>query len=102
LREIDRESSKLSLTFSENVLAETNKYTLHIKEEDEGRLKGLPESGKDAARAAAKAKELTGFIFTLNFPSYFPFVSFVEDRELRKEMATAYGSRGFQNNENDN
>jgi len=102
LREVDKELSKLALKFSENVLAETNKYELHIKEEDEKRLKGLPDSSKDAAREAAKAKNLTGFIFTLNFPSYFPFVSFVEDRELRKEMTIAYGKKAFQNNEHDN
>jgi Zn-dependent oligopeptidase len=102
LREIDRELSQLGLKFDENVLAETNKYELHIKEEDEYRLKGLPESSKDAAREAAKAKNQNGFIFDLNFPSYFPFVSFLEDRELRKEMTIAYGKKGFQNNENDN
>ena len=100
LREIDRELSKLSLTFSENVLAETNKYQLHVT--DDSRLKGLPETSKEAAREKAKSKNLEGFIFTLDFPSYFPFVTYVEDRELRKEISIAYGKKGFQKNEHDN
>ncbi len=100
LREIDKELSKLSLTFDENVLAETNKYTLNIT--DENKLKGLPPTAKEAARELAKSKGLEGYVFTLNFPSYYPFVTHVEDRELRKEMVVAYGKKGFQKNEHDN
>ncbi len=100
LREVDRDLSKLTLKFGENVLAETNKYELHIIEES--KLKGLPESNKQSARELAKSKGKEGFIFTLNFPSYFPFVTYVEDRELRKEIAIAYSKKGFQNNEHDN
>lgn len=100
LREIDREYDQLKLKFDENVLAETNKYQLHIL--DELRLKGLPETAKEAAGALAKSKNLEGFVFTLNFPSYIPFVTYVEDRELRKELAVAYGRKGFQQNEHNN
>jgi len=100
LRELDKEFDKLTLTFGENVLAETNKYQLHIT--DESRLKGLPDSAKDAARALAKTKNLEGFIFSLNFPSYIPFITYVDDRDLRKEMSIAYGSKGFQDNEHSN
>lgn len=100
LREIDRDLSKLTLKFGENVLAETNKYELHIT--DESKLKGLPETNKQSAKELAKSKGKEGFIFTLNFPSYFPFVTYIEDRELRKEIAIAYSKKGFQNNEHDN
>lgn len=100
LREVDRELSKLSLTFGENVLAETNKYHLHVT--DESKLKGLPPNIIQKAQEEAKAKNLEGHIFTLNLPSYLPFVTYVEDRELRKEISIAYGKKGCQINEHDN
>lgn len=100
LREIDTELAKLKLTFSENVLAETNNYQLHITNEAD--LKGLPEGTIEAAKALAKSKELEGWIFTLDHPSYLPFVTYVENRELRKEIAIAAGKKAFQNNEFDN
>ncbi len=100
LREIDTELAKIKLVFGENVLAETNNYQLHITHEAD--LKGLPEGTKEMARALAQSKELEGWIFTLDFPSYLPFVTYIENRELRKEMALAAGKKGFQNNEYDN
>lgn len=100
LREIDTELAKLKLTFSENVLAETNNYQLHITNEAD--LKGLPEGTIEAAKALAKSKELEGWIFTLDHPSYLPFVTYAENRELRKEIAIAAGKKAFQNNEFDN
>lgn len=100
LREIDTELAKLSLTFGENVLAETNNYQLHITNEDD--LKGLPEGAKEAAANLAESKNESGWIFTLDFPSYVPFVTYIENRELRKEMAIAYGKKAFQNNEFNN
>ncbi|HKJ47744.1 MAG TPA: M3 family metallopeptidase [Christiangramia sp.] len=100
LREIDKELSKLKLKFGENVLAETNKYELQVT--DESRLKGLPESFKDEARSVAKLKDKEGWIFTLEYPSYIPFMKYAEDRDLRKELALAFGSRGFHNDELDN
>jgi peptidyl-dipeptidase Dcp len=100
LREIDTELAKLKLTFGENVLAETNSYQLHITNESD--LTGLPEGTIEAAKSLAKSKELEGWIFTLDFPSYIPFVTYADNRELRKEMAIAAGKKAFQNNEFDN
>ncbi len=100
LRAIDTELSTLKLTFGENVLAETNNYQLHITKEED--LKGLPEGAKEMARSLAKSKDLEGWIFTLDFPSYLPFVTYIDNRELRKEMAIAAGKKAFQNNEFDN
>lgn len=100
LREIDKELSKLSLQFGENVLAETNAFELHITNEKD--LAGLPEGTIEAARSLAKAQEKEGWIFTLDHPSYLPFVTYADNRELRKKMAIAFGARGFQNNELDN
>jgi peptidyl-dipeptidase Dcp len=100
LREIDTELAKLKLTFSENVLAETNNYQLHISDEND--LKGLPEGAIEAAKALAKSKDLEGWIFTLDYPSYIPFVTYADSRELRKEITIAAGKKAFQNNEFDN
>ena len=100
LREIDTELAKLKLTYGENVLAETNNYQLHITNESD--LKGLPEGTVEAAKALAQSKELYGWIFTLDFPSYLPFVTYADNRELRREMAIAAGKKAFQNNEFDN
>lgn len=100
LREIDTELAKLKLTYGENVLAETNNYQLHITTEAD--LKGLPEGTIEAAAALAKSKNLEGWIFTLDFPSYLPFVTYADNRELRKEISIAAGKKAFQNNEFDN
>ncbi len=100
LREIDTELAKLKLTFGENVLAETNNYQLHITNEAD--LKGLPDGAKEMAASLAKSKNLEGWVFTLDFPSYLPFVTYVENRELRKEIAIAAGKKAFQDNEFDN
>ncbi|OYX85194.1 MAG: peptidase M3 [Flavobacteriales bacterium 32-34-25] len=100
LREIDTELAKLKLTFGENVLAETNNYQLHLTDEKD--VSGLPEGTIEAARSLAKAQEKEGWIFTLDFPSYIPFVTYADNRELRKEMAIAAGKKAFQGNEFDN
>ena len=100
LREIDKELSKLSLQFGENVLAETQAYQLHIANESD--LAGLPEGTIEAARSLAKSQEKEGWTFTLDYPSYVPFVTYANNRELRKKMAIAFGAKGFQNNEFDN
>jgi peptidyl-dipeptidase Dcp len=100
LREIDTELAKLKLTYGENVLAETNNYQLHITNEAD--LKGLPAGAKEMASSLAKSKNLKGWIFTLDFPSYLPFVTYVDNRELRKEIAIAAGKKSFQDNEFDN
>ena len=100
LREIDTELAKLKLTFGENVLAETNNYQLHIT--NEANLKGLPEGAIEMARTLAESKEKEGWIFTLDFPSYLPFVTYADNRELRKEITIAAGKKAFQNNGFDN
>ncbi len=100
LREIDMELSKLSLEFGENVLAETNAYQLHITNETD--LSGLPEGTIEAARELAMSLEKEGWVFTLDYPSYVPFMTYADNRELRKQLAIAFGAKGFQNNEFDN
>ena len=100
LREIDKELSTLSLKFGENVLAETNKFQLHIENETD--LKGLPEGAVEAARHTAKEKELEGWVFTLDYPSYIPFMTYADSRELRERLFKAFGARGNQDNDNDN
>lgn len=100
LREIDKELSLLSLQFGENVLAETNAFELHLTNESD--LAGLPEGTVEAARLLAKEKNKEGWIFTLDHPSYVPFLTYADNRELRKKMAIAFGARSFQNNEFDN
>jgi peptidyl-dipeptidase Dcp len=100
LREIDKELSKTSLKFGENALAETQSYQLHLTDEKE--LSGLPEGTIEAARSLAKSQNKEGWIFTLDYPSYVPFVTYADNRELRKKIAIAFGAKGFQNNELDN
>ena len=90
LREIDAKLSTLSLKFGENVLAETNAFELHITNEND--LAGLPESEKEAA----KSKDKEGWVFTLDYPSYIPFLTYIDNRELRKKIAIAAGKKGFQ------
>lgn len=100
LRTIDKQASKLSLQFGENILAETNAFELHIT--DKNQLKGLPDGAKEAAQLTAKQKEKEGWLFTLDYPSYVPFMTYIEDRTLREKLAKAFGTRSFQNNEFDN
>src|SRR5210317_62982 len=74
LREIDKELSQLKLKFGENVLAETNKFELLITNENE--LSGLPEGAKEAAKQLAERKEKEGWLITLDYPSYIPFMTY--------------------------
>ncbi|PHR15078.1 MAG: peptidase M3 [Aequorivita sp.] len=100
LRKIDADLSKLSLTFGENVLAETNKFELHITEEKD--LSGLPEGVIEAAAQTAEEKGKEGWVFTLDYPSYVPFMTYADNRSLRKKMAIAFGAKGFHNDALDN
>lgn len=100
LREIDAELAKLKLIFGENVLAETNKYEMLLTNEED--LKGLPEGEKEAAAHLAESKGKKGWLITLDYPSYIPFMKYAENRELRKELSMAFGSKGFHNDELDN
>lgn len=88
LREIDQTLSKLSLKFSENMRKASNEYSLIV--DDKSRLKGLPENVIATAFEAAKEKGHEGkYVFTLDYPSYVPLMTYCEDRELRKELWTA-------------
>lgn len=100
LRDLDTRLAKLSLEFGENVLAETNAYELHIINEED--LEGLPESEIETAAQLAKTKDKEGYIFTLHYPSYLPFMKYIKNRDLRKKMALAQGKKGFQDNQYNN
>jgi len=100
LREIDGQLAVLSLQFNENVLAETNAYQLHITNEED--LAGLPEGVIEAAKNLAEQEKKEGWVFTLDYPSYLPFITYAKNRELRKEIAVANGKKGFQDNDFNN
>jgi peptidyl-dipeptidase Dcp len=99
-RQVTEELSKLSLTFEENLLAETNSFRLHIINEAD--IQGLPGFVKEAAAAEAKSENLEGWLFTLKAPSYIPFMKYADNRQLREKMFRAYNSRGFKQNDHDN
>ncbi len=100
LRKLDTELAKLSLQFGENVLADTNDFELLIT--DERDLTGLPESDKEAAKLAAQQKEKKGWLFTLDYPVYISFMTYADNRVLRKKLAIAMGKKGFRKNKNNN
>ena len=100
LRNIDAKLAQLSLRFGENILADTQNYQLHIK--DEKKLKGLPVSVIEMAKFNAKNKNKKGWVFTLDYPSYVPLITYAENRNLRKKICLAFSKRGFQKNENNN
>ena len=87
------ELSLATLQFSKNVLAATNAYTLHIT--DSADLAGLPEYAKVMGAETAKEKGLEGWAFTLDYPSYGPFMKYSTVRNLREDMWKAYNSRAF-------
>ena len=100
LRIIDKEQSQLKLTFGENILAETNRYELLITESAD--LEGLPEGAMEAAKQLAVEKNKEGWLITLDYPSYVPFMTYAKNRGLRKKLALAFGQKGFQNDALDN
>jgi peptidyl-dipeptidase Dcp len=100
LRQIDEQLSRLKLTFGEHVLEETQKFELHLTKEED--LEGLPESAREAAKMLAKSRDKQGWVFTLDYPSYLPFMKYADKRELRKQMALAFGSRAFHGDSLDN
>ncbi|SGY99907.1 oligopeptidase A [Moritella viscosa] len=89
--EITKRLSQLTSTFSNNVMDATLGWQKEIT--DEALLIGLPESAKAAAKAAAESKSLTGYLFTLDFPSYLPVMMYSENRELRREVYEAFCTR---------
>jgi len=98
--QINTEMSKLSLTFGENVLAETNAYQLAITDKNE--LAGLPESEIEAAAQLAKAKKKEGWMINLQGPGYIAFMKFADNRKLREALYKAYNSRAYHDNGNNN
>ena len=87
LRKLTEEASMLSLQFSQNLLKENKAFTLHIT--DEKQLDGLPETAIEAATLAAKERQLEGWVFTLDFPSYSPFMTYSTQRDLREKLYMA-------------
>ena len=100
LREIDKKLSQLKLKFGENVLAETNKFEMLVTDEQD--LSGLPEGALEAAKQLAESKNKEGWLFTLDYPSYIPFMTYADNRELRKKLAIASGKKAFHKDELDN
>jgi len=100
LRKLTEESSMMSLQFSQNLLKETKAYELHITNEDE--LDGLPDTAKEAAALTAKEKEKEGWIFTLDYPSYSPFMTYSTMRNLRKDMYMARNTECTHDNSENN
>ncbi len=90
-KEIQQQLSKLTTRFEENVLDATQAWTKQI--EDESRLAGLPESARAMAKQTAEQKQLNGWLFTLDFPSYFAVMTYADDRALRSDMHQAYVTR---------
>jgi len=100
LKKINQRLSVLTVNYSQNVLDETNNYKLFVERDD---LAGLPESVIATAAEAAKAAGQEGkWVFTTQRPSIFPFITYSEDRDLRREIYNAYINRGNNDNEFDN
>lgn len=87
LRKLTEEAGMLSLQFSQNLLKENKAYKLHIT--DETQLDGLPDTAREAAATTAKEQGLEGWVFTLDYPSYSPFMTYATNRELRRQMYMA-------------
>ena len=100
LRQLTEEASILGLQFSQNLLKENKAFTLHIT--DEAQLDGLPDSAREAAALAAKEQEMDGWVFTLDTPSYSPFMTYSTQRELRRQMYMAKNTECIHNNTENN
>ena len=100
LRQLTEEASMLSLQFSQNLLKENKAYALHIT--DEAQLDGLPDTAREAAALAAKEQGKDGWVFTLDSPSYSPFMTYASQRELRREMYMAKNTECIHDNTENN
>ena len=100
LRQLTEEASILGLQFSQNLLKENKAFTLHIT--DESQLDGLPDTAREAAALAAKEQEKEGWIFTLDFPSYSPFMTYSTQRELRHQLYMAKNTECIHDNSENN
>ena len=97
---ISEELSQLTQKFNQNVLADNNEYYLHVTNKKD--LRGLPENAVAAAKEEAEQRNLSGWVFTLDYPSFGPFMMYADNRDLREQMWRAYNSRGFRKNANNN
>ena len=100
LRQLTEEASILGLQFSQNLLKENKAFTLHIT--DEAQLDGLPDTAREAAALAAKEQEKEGWVFTLDTPSYSPFMTYSTQRELRRQMYMAKNTECIHDNTENN
>ena len=100
LKNISMELSVKSLQFGQNVLASTNSYFKHITHKED--LAGIPDAILEQYAEEAKERNLEGWVVTLQYPSYIPFMTYAENRELRKEIALANGKKSFDGGEFDN
>lgn len=100
LRELTEKASMLELQFSQNLLKENKAYTLHIT--DKAELDGLPETAVEAAAQTAKDRDLEGWVFTLDYPSYSPFMTYSNKRELRRQMYMAHSTECTHDNDANN
>ena len=100
LRELTEEAGRLSLTFSQNLLKENKAFELNIT--DEAQLDGLPESVRETAAETARERGEKGWVFTLDAPSYVPFMMYSSQRDLRKKMYMARATQGTHDNGNSN
>lgn len=99
-RELTRQLSLLTLQFSENNLKETNDYKLVLT--DKAQLSGLPGSAVETAAETAREQGIDGWVFTLQAPSYIPFMAYADDRNLRRELYMAYNTKCTHDNATDN
>jgi oligopeptidase A len=90
-KKVLQDLSRLTSKYSDNVLDATNAW--HKQITDEALLEGLPESARSLAKQTAEQRELDGWVFTLEFPSYYPVMTYADNRELREELYTAYVTR---------
>ena len=100
LRQLTEEASMLGLQFSQNLLKENKAFTLHIT--DEAQLDGLPDTAREAAALAAKEQQKEGWVFTLDFPSYSPFMTYSTQRELRRQLYMATNTECIHDNTENN
>ncbi len=100
LRQLTEEASLLSLQFSQNLLKENKAFTIHIT--DEAQLDGLPDTAREAAAQEARQRGQEGWVFTLDSPSYSPFMTYSTQRDLRQQMYMAYNTKGIHENSENN
>ncbi len=99
-RQLSRELTLLSLKFQENIIKETDNFTLLVTDAHD--IEGLPADMVETAAKSAEESGQSGWLFTLHRPSYIPFITFCKNRELRKKMYLAYSTIGAKGNEQDN